>query len=92
MKYLAPKLLLCFGLVVAACSEQPPVQPSPSPVAAPADVAPNASVSAAAATPSSAVIEFGSMNTGSPFGPEPPHDQSGHGKVPSGKSDKIPER
>lgn len=80
MKSVAAGLLVSLALLVAACSEEPPINPAPSAVGAPTDASPAAPVSAAAATPSTAVIEFGSMTAGSSFGPEPPHDQSGHAK------------
>jgi plastocyanin len=77
MKRFRSVLVLSAALLAVTCSRQP-TSPSAVPgtgvnADAKGDPAP-----AAANTPLSATVQFGRPNSGSPFPPDPPHDQSAH--------------
>jgi plastocyanin len=84
MKKLAPAVLLPIVVLTLACSEQGAsrlTSTAPTTVGNPgADVAENRpnGTRSTVATPSTATVQFGKPNTGSPFPPTPPHDRSAH--------------
>ena len=83
MKMLAPAVLLPIVVLTLACSEHGAsrLTTAPTTVGSPgADVAQNRPNGARStvATPSTATVQFGKPNTGSPFPPTSGHDQSAH--------------
>ena len=78
MRTLSIRSLLILPLVVGlyACSQwqaDNPASPSSASVG-------QSGAEAGASTPLTAVVRFGRPDTGSPFGPVPEHDRSGHAK------------
>ena len=71
------KLLLASSCLMVACSQPGTVRPTPAVSSGATDgLAASPGVSAAAASPLTATVQFGQANVGSPFPPPSGHDHS----------------
>ena len=75
------RLLLASSCLIVACSQPATVRPTPAGSSSATDgLAASPGVSAAAASPLTATVQFGLANVGSSFGPTSGHDHSSNAK------------